>query len=148
MDILEAIRSRASVRAFLDKPVERAVVEEVLDAARWTPSGVNAQPWEVVAVVAGARERLAGRLLAARKAGVASPDYRYYPWSGRTRTRPAARPAAWRSTARSASAATTARRVEAWNRNYGFFGAPVGLMFFLDRTFAGSWRIWACSFRA
>ena len=33
-----------------------------------------------------------------------------------------------------------ARRVEAWNRNYGFFGAPVGLMFFLDRDLSqGSW---------
>lgn len=142
MDILEAIRSRASVRAFLDKPVERAVVQAVLDAARWAPSGVNAQPWEVVAVTGETRKRLAGRMLAARKAGEpASPDYRYYPveWKDPYKTRRKVCGMALYG-ALGIGRDDSARRVEAWNRNYGFFGAPVGLMFFLDRDLSqGSW---------
>ena len=34
MDVLEAIRRRASTRAYLDKPVDRATVETILEAAR------------------------------------------------------------------------------------------------------------------
>ncbi|MHB8536240.1 MAG: nitroreductase family protein, partial [Sulfuricaulis sp.] len=47
MDILEAIRRRASTRAFLDKPVDRTTIEKILDTARWAPSGADIQPWHV-----------------------------------------------------------------------------------------------------
>ncbi len=56
MDVLEAIRRRASTRAYLDKPVDRATIESILEAARWAPSGTNAQPWQVV-VVTGETKR-------------------------------------------------------------------------------------------
>jgi len=42
-----AIRSRASVRAFLDRPVPREILEELLGLASQAPSGVNTQPWRV-----------------------------------------------------------------------------------------------------
>ena len=46
MDVFEAVESRRSVRAFLDRPVEEAKLRRVLDAARFAPSGCNYQPWE------------------------------------------------------------------------------------------------------
>ena len=69
MEVLEAVHRRASTRAYLDKPVDRATIESILEAARWAPSGVNAQPWQVVVVVGETKRRLREALLAERKAG-------------------------------------------------------------------------------
>lgn len=39
------LRSRRSVRKFQDRPVDRELVEEILEAARWAPSPHGRQPW-------------------------------------------------------------------------------------------------------
>ncbi len=44
------MRMRRSVRMFSDRPVERAVVEELVRCAATAPSGANLQPWRFVAV--------------------------------------------------------------------------------------------------
>lgn len=43
--MIEAIKSRRSVRKFTDEPVDRKLLMEVLEAGRWAPSGLNNQPW-------------------------------------------------------------------------------------------------------
>jgi nitroreductase len=53
VDVYEAVTSRRAVRGFTDKPVSRAVLERVLSAAAWAPSGSNLQPWTIY-VVTGA----------------------------------------------------------------------------------------------
>ena len=53
MDVYEAVASRRSVRGFTDQPVPRAVIERVLSAAVWAPSGSDLQPWHIY-VVTGA----------------------------------------------------------------------------------------------
>ena len=50
MDVNEAIRTRKSVRSFLDAPVGEEVLTRVLEAARAAPSARNAQEWRFVAV--------------------------------------------------------------------------------------------------
>jgi nitroreductase len=45
MDVHEAVTSRRAVRGFTDEPVPREVLERVLSAAAWSPSGSNLQPW-------------------------------------------------------------------------------------------------------
>lgn len=50
MDVLEAIKGRRSVRAFRPDDVPNAVVEQLIDAARWAPSAGNIQPWEFIIV--------------------------------------------------------------------------------------------------
>jgi len=45
MDIIEAIRTRRSIRAFKPDPVPQNVIEEILDICRWAASAGNAQPW-------------------------------------------------------------------------------------------------------
>ena len=45
MDVYEAVTSRRAVRGFKDEPVSREVLERVLSAAAWSPSGSNIQPW-------------------------------------------------------------------------------------------------------
>lgn len=50
MDVYDAIRTRKSVRSYLDKPVPDAVLRRVLDAARMAPSASNRQEWRFVVV--------------------------------------------------------------------------------------------------
>jgi len=45
MGLLEAIKSRKSIRAFKPDQVPREVLTELLEVARWAPSGTNTQPW-------------------------------------------------------------------------------------------------------
>ncbi|MEM6476472.1 MAG: nitroreductase [Pseudomonadota bacterium] len=46
MNVSQAVTSRRSVRAFLDKSVELETIRRVMDKARWAASGCNYQPWE------------------------------------------------------------------------------------------------------
>jgi len=48
--VLEAIRTRRVARALIDTPIDRALVEEMLKAARWAPSGGNRRLHRFVAV--------------------------------------------------------------------------------------------------
>lgn len=48
--VLEAINNRSSKRAYLPKPVEKEILETILNAAGQTPSGANMQPWTVYAI--------------------------------------------------------------------------------------------------
>ena len=42
----EAVLTRRSIRSFSDKPVPLELIKQVMDTARWAPSGCNFQPWE------------------------------------------------------------------------------------------------------
>lgn len=142
MDVLEAMRNRRSTRAFLDRPVARTTIEAVLEAACWAPSGVNAQPWQVVVVIGSTRQRLSEALLAARVRGEAErPDYDYYPkqWDEPYKSRRRATGLALYRALQIGKDDSDAR-LKAWNNNYRFFGAPAGLLFFVDRALSqGSW---------
>jgi nitroreductase len=59
-DIVKSIYERRSVRQFLDAPVDREVLLEVLRAASWAPSGLNNQPWRFAIVrKQGVKDQLA-----------------------------------------------------------------------------------------
>jgi nitroreductase/Pyruvate/2-oxoacid:ferredoxin oxidoreductase delta subunit len=48
--ILEMLRARRSIRAFKDKQVERELIEQIIDGARFAPSGHNHQSVEYIVV--------------------------------------------------------------------------------------------------
>jgi nitroreductase len=50
MDLMEAIRTRRSVRSYKSTPVPEESLKEVLNAARLAPSANNAQPWKIIVV--------------------------------------------------------------------------------------------------
>ncbi len=50
MDTIEAIKSRRSVREFTDGDVSDEVIEQIIDAGRWAPSGLNNQAWRFIIV--------------------------------------------------------------------------------------------------
>jgi nitroreductase len=50
MNVFDAIRTRKSVRKFLDKPIEGKVLVAILEAGRLAPSASNRQEWRFVVV--------------------------------------------------------------------------------------------------
>jgi nitroreductase len=45
-DIAKTIRQRRSIRVFTAQIPDKEAIEEILEAARWAPSGLNNQPWK------------------------------------------------------------------------------------------------------
>ncbi len=58
MDIKDAILNRRSIRKYTDELVSDEKVMEILESARWAPSGLNNQPWRFV-IVREKKEELA-----------------------------------------------------------------------------------------
>ncbi len=50
METFDCVRNRASTRAYSAKPVERALLEKVVDAGRRAPTARGVEPWEFVVV--------------------------------------------------------------------------------------------------
>ena len=141
MDVEAAVRSRRSIRAFLDKPVPRETIDAILDAARYAPSGSNFQPWQVHVVGGALRDTLVHDALTAFEAGEIGADWPYYPDPIPEPYRARRRATGWglysllgiEKGDRAAS-----KRQHA--RNFELFGAPVALFFFIDKRLElGSW---------
>jgi nitroreductase len=50
VDVLEAIKQRRSIRQFTEQAIERELLEQILDAARWAPTASNQQKWRFIVV--------------------------------------------------------------------------------------------------
>lgn len=78
-----AITTRRSIRAFLDTPVSREIVEEILGVASRAPSGTNTQPWRVYVLSGDAKARFCADVLAAyddpERDSKYREEYPYYP---------------------------------------------------------------------
>ena len=140
-----AITSRHSTRAFLPTPVPRATIEEILAVASRAPSGTNTQPWHVYVLTGEAQKSLSSRLVAAYDDPVErarhTEEYAYYPTEWRSPFIERRRKVGWDLYSLLGIAKTDKERMHAQHRrNYQFFGAPVGLMYTIDRVMRqGSW---------
>ena len=130
----EAIQRRISIRQFLPTPVSRTTVLELLDAAREPNADRGHPPWKVI-VVTGT-ERAAVTALARRLKGAASeegsdPIYPPKLWDP-YRSRRYKLGMDLYATLGIAHADTAGRELQ-MERNFEFFGAPVGLFFVIER---------------
>ena len=57
MEIFQAVTTRRSIRRFKPDPVPEPLLREILEAARWSPSWGNTQPWEISVVTGSALDR-------------------------------------------------------------------------------------------
>ena len=84
MDVYEAITTRRTIRRFKQDPIDAAVLEKIVNAARLAPSGSNSQPLEFVLVT---------------DPGVRKAVFDQTAWGGRVRPRrnpqPGQEPTAW-----------------------------------------------------
>lgn len=67
MNVSEAVASRRSIRAYIDKPVPLEVLTRVLDKARMAPSGCNFQPWEATVLTGAPLAALQEKMLVAER---------------------------------------------------------------------------------
>jgi len=79
VNVSDAVVQRRSIRAFLDTPVDRGVIERVLDRARFAPSGGNVQPWQAVVVAGDPLRQLLAKVAEARAVGHSESDHPSYP---------------------------------------------------------------------
>ncbi|TDR85149.1 nitroreductase [Enterovirga rhinocerotis] len=137
-----AITTRRSIRGFLPDPVPMETVRHLLALASRAPSGSNVQPWKSHVVTGAALQRLKDDLFAVFDSGAPEQrEYEYYPRNWRSPYLDRRRKVGWElyrlaGVARGDKEAGHRQRA----RNYVFFGAPVGLIFTIDRDLEqGSW---------
>ena len=140
-----AIKTRHSLRAFLPTPVPRQTVEDILEVARWAPSGTNTQPWQVHVLTGEALKRVSGRIHAAyldpEQNAAHKEAYAYYPNEWRSPYIDRRRKVGWDLYGLLGIAKTDKARMQHQHgRNFIFFDAPVGMFFTIDRVMQqGSW---------
>jgi nitroreductase len=140
-----AVATRRSVRAFLSTPVPRATIERILALASRAPSGTNTQPWRVYVLTGEPLRSLSRRLVAAyddpEESARHTEEYPYYPTEWVSPYIDRRRKIGWDLYGLLGIGKTDKARMHAQHRrNYEFFGAPVGLMFTIDRILRqGSW---------
>jgi nitroreductase len=136
--VYAVIEQRRSTRAFLPQQVARPLIDEILTVASHAPSGANAQPWRVHVLTGNSLQRVTKSV----QAVFDDPDLKrshreefdYYPseWVDPFKAR--RRRNGWDlygllGIGREDKAEMRAHQ----RRNYEFFGAPVGLIFTIDR---------------
>ena len=136
MDVYEAVRSRRAVRAFTNEPVSREVLERVLSAAAWAPSGSNIQPWHIYVLTGEPLVELKRR--ADERVAAGDPgderEYEMYPAALKSpyhERRSAFGKQRYGALGVSREDQETRRRIAA--QNWNFFGAPAGLFCYIDR---------------
>ncbi len=140
-----AITSRRSIRAYLPQAVARADLEQILQVAGRAPSGTNTQPWKVYVLTGQRKAQLSAAILTAHQdpalAAQHTEEYAYYPaqWVSpyiERRRKVGLDLYALLGLGRDNKAGMAAQH----GKNYEFFGAPVGLIFTIERVMGqGSW---------
>jgi nitroreductase len=133
MDVFSAMINRRSARAYLNRPVSRADIEDIFHYAGMAPSAINLQPWEYVIIYGEEKDRLVKRLQKAREErkiscgpGTENP----LPDIFKNRSRRASR----------AMAPKVAEMGLEFNQfveegSCSFYGAPVAIIVTIDRLF-------------
>ena len=88
MELLEAIKSRKSIRGYKPTPVSREVLAEILEIAIHAPSNTNTQPWEFTILGGKVLNNLKQALQEQFRAGVEpQPDFPFKALTGVYRKR-------------------------------------------------------------
>ncbi len=142
-EVDNAILSRMSTRAFTPQKVERQMLHDILQVASRAPSGTNTQPWNVYVLQGGSRNSLVEKVCSVHDAIRANPElasqyreeYDYYPENWVSPYIDRRRENGWGLYGLLGIVKGDKDKMHAQHqRNYQFFGAPVGLMFTVDRV--------------
>ena len=141
--VLDAITSRSSIRAFIDKPVDMSILENILESSSRAPSGTNMQPWQVYVTTGKSKKRLCDALMTAYN----DPDFKpesphsYYPDPFFEPYLSRRRQVGWELYGLLGIEKDDKDKMrKQQGRNYVFFDAPVGMIFTIDEKLEiGSW---------
>jgi len=133
--VTEAINTRITARAFLDKPIPGDILKGIFETARRTPSGGNLQPWNVHVLTGepldAFRGEVIGKLMKGQTEGDTYPAYPSPLWEP-MRT--------WRHKLGEDMYALLgipredkSARLMQVGQNFNFFGARVGILVTIDK---------------
>ncbi len=144
MDVFEAVESRISCRWFLNRPVDPAIVRELIARAARAASGGNLQSWHVYALASAPLAELKARVateFANRDPRQSQSEYPIYPetmWEPYKSRREEHHVQLYG--ALGIAREDTKARLDQHKRNYQFFNAPVALFVAIDRKLGpGQW---------
>ncbi len=142
-DVFTAAQTRRSIRAYKPDRVDSETVREIVALARYAPSGSNIQPWRVHVLTGATLKRVTGAMQHAFLSDEPGHhrDYDYYtdpiyePYLQRRRQ------CGWGLYGMLGIGRGDREKSKAYRAtNYNFFGAPVGIIFTIDRKLEkGSW---------
>ena len=137
LNVLDAIKTRASKRKYLDKEVSREIQEKILETAQMTPSGANMQPWVTYAVSdKDTLSRVGNAIIEHIKAGGDVDQHiQYYPtnWVNPYKKRRIVTGAGLYKKL-GVDRKDTQTRQEMWYDNFRWFGAPTVFFVFIDKA--------------
>jgi nitroreductase len=133
MKVSEAVFARRSIRDFLKTPVSNSLIAELLEKSSRSPSGGNLQPWRIYVL----NNRSLNNFLSFQGRWVASEDpaYEIYPKN----LKEPYRTSRYQLGEEMYSLLGIPRedkeaRINQVLKNFNFFGAPVGIFCFIDKT--------------
>ena len=142
LTVEDAIRGRQSIRGYLKTPVPRPLIARILETAGRAPSGTNIQPWKVYVVDGAVRDQITAEMCQAYDtAPEPERPYNYYPVKWREPYISRRRACGWGLYGTLGITRDDKEGMRLQRRqNYEFFGAPVGLLFTIDKDMElGSW---------
>ena len=132
MDVSEAVDSRKSIRAFLDKAVDDSLIKELLEKTSRSASGGNLQPWQIYVINGDTMNSF--HKFQSEWTEPETPAYAIYPENLKepyktSRYEVADDMYSFLGIARE----DKEERVKQVLKNYEFFGAPAAFFCFVDR---------------
>ncbi|ASW08598.1 nitroreductase [Rhizobium dioscoreae] len=141
----QIMMERRAKRGFLNTPVPRETVNDILNAARFAPSSSNTQPWRCYVLTGSARDRITSKAVETFRAGPEklAPEYPFFP-------QPLHDPFIGRfnqfrgqlGDAVGVPRSDKYGRLKDVERQFRFFEAPVGIIFTMDRKL--EWASFIC----
>ncbi len=144
MKVSEALKTRITCRAFLDKPVPEATVRQILEEAKYAPSGGNLQPWHAYAITGERLKEFLAIVAEKQKTnpfGDGDTEYDIYP-KGLTDPYKSRRFKCGEDMYATIGVPREDKdgRMKQFMRNFRFFDAPVAMFFAIDRQMGlGQW---------
>ncbi len=132
MKVSEAVKSRKSIRAFLNKPVDNKLIKSLLEQASRSPSGGNIQPWKIFVIN---KKSMAAFLdFQSKWEKPETPSYDIYP----PKLKEPYRTSRYEVGEQMYSLLNIKRedkagRINQVMKNFEFFGAPAALFCFIDK---------------
>jgi len=134
MEILEAIRKRKSIRGYKSDLVPQEILKEIIETARYAPSAMNTQPWEITIITGKALDNIRQGNIELLKSG-ATPDIKIpsKPFEGSYRQRQVDL-AIQIFQLMGITREDKEKRSQWLERGYRFFGAPAAIILSVDQS--------------
>jgi len=141
MDVVEAIRTRKSIRGFRPDPVPKEILRDILDIATRAPSSMNTQPWEIIVIAGEVLENIKrGNIEMLESGALPNPNVSVQPFEGVYRQRQvdlAIQIFQLMDIARE----DKAKRAEWMKRGFRFFDAPAAFILSVDKALKPWWEL-------